>query len=288
MTDYLEPSKVLELIRYVDEINLEHGATLSITDPTTEAVREIERKGAGVGLKLLRANVRHLGTEQNLQILQSIYKELETKITMKFRTEVADILTEKNEEGLAITGIESKSGEMYLADKVVIVPGRDGSEWFGNILKKQGLRLLNNQVDVGVRVETTNVVMQEINKHLYEGKFIYKSSTDQIIRSFCSNPSGHVVVENHSGVMAANGHAYKDEKLGSPNTNFALLVSHVFTEPFDKPNEYAKEVSRRANDLSNGSVIVQRFGDIKKRTPFNGKTYKRRIYRTDPKRSGAR
>ncbi|MCC3377646.1 FAD-dependent protein, partial [Cohnella sp. REN36] len=109
-----------------------------------------------------------------------------------------------------------------------------------------------------------NVVMEEINEHLYEGKFLYKSTTDQIIRSFCSNPSGHVVVENHSGVMAANGHAYKDEKLGSPNTNFALLVSHVFTEPFDKPNEYAKEICCHANDLSNGSVIVQRYGDIKR------------------------
>ncbi|MFT9847345.1 NAD(P)/FAD-dependent oxidoreductase [Aneurinibacillus sp. REN35] len=264
MTDYLAPSEVLELIRYVDEINLEHGATLSITDPTTSAVREIERKAAGVGLKLLRANVRHLGTEQNLEILQSIYRELEKRITMKFKTEVADILVENTETGLRIQGVECKSGETYLADHVVIVPGRDGSEWFGNILKRQGLRLLNNQVDIGVRVETSNVVMEEINEHLYEGKFLYKSTTDQIIRSFCSNPSGHVVVENHSGVMAANGHAYKDEKLGSPNTNFALLVSHVFTEPFDKPNEYAKEICCHANDLSNGSVIVQRYGDIKR------------------------
>ncbi|BAU29197.1 hypothetical protein DFP93_11744 [Aneurinibacillus soli] len=264
MTDYLSPSEVLGLIRYVDEINLEHGATESITDPTTDDVRRIERTAAGVGLKLLRANVRHLGTEQNLKILESIYCELETKITMQFKREVADIIVEKNEAGIAVKGIECKSGEVYYADKVVVVPGRDGSEWFGNLLKKRGLRLLNNQVDIGVRVETTNVVMEEINRHLYEGKFLYKSTTDQIIRSFCSNPNGHVVVENHSGVMAANGHAYKDEKLGSPNTNFALLVSHVFTEPFDKPNEYAKEICRRANDLSNGSVIVQRYGDIKR------------------------
>ncbi|WP_232697293.1 NAD(P)/FAD-dependent oxidoreductase [Brevibacillus daliensis] len=264
MTDYLMPSEVLELIKYVDEINLQHGATTNITDPTTDEVRDIERKGAAVGLKLLRANVRHLGTEQNLQILQSIYEELKEKITMVYKQEVADILVEKTEEGKKITGIVTKKGQEYHARKVVVAPGRDGSQWFGEVLKKQRLRLSNNQVDVGVRVETTNVVMQEINKHLYEGKFLYKSSTDQIIRSFCSNPSGHVVVENHSGVMAANGHAYKDEKLGSQNTNFALLVSHIFTEPFDKPNEYAKEVSTRANDLSNGSVIVQRYGDIKR------------------------
>ncbi|GIN99609.1 FAD-dependent oxidoreductase [Brevibacillus halotolerans] len=264
MTDYLAPSEVLELIKYVDDINLTHGATPNITDPTTEAVRDIERKGQAVGLKLLRANVRHLGTEQNLEILKSICEELEPKITMMFKQEVEDIIVEKTENGKEIRGITCKKGQEYRANKIVIAPGRDGSQWFGEILKKQGLRLSNNQVDVGVRVETTNVVMEEINKHLYEGKFLFKSSTDQIVRSFCSNPSGHVVVENHSGVMAANGHAYKDEKLGSPNTNFALLVSHVFTEPFDKPNEYAKEVSRRANDLSNGSVIVQRFGDIKR------------------------
>ncbi|MCR8984954.1 NAD(P)/FAD-dependent oxidoreductase [Brevibacillus laterosporus] len=264
MTDYLAPSEVLELIKYVDDINLKHGATPNITDPTTEAVRDIERKGQAVGLKLLRANVRHLGTEQNLEILKSICEELEPKITMMFKQEVEDIIVEKTKNGKEIRGITCKKGQEYRANKIVIAPGRDGSQWFGEILKKQGLRLSNNQVDVGVRVETTNVVMEEINKHLYEGKFLFKSSTDQIVRSFCSNPSGHVVVENHSGVMAANGHAYKDEKLGSPNTNFALLVSHVFTEPFDKPNEYAKEVSRRANDLSNGSVIVQRFGDIKR------------------------
>ncbi|WPS85989.1 NAD(P)/FAD-dependent oxidoreductase [Brevibacillus halotolerans] len=264
MTDYLAPSEVLELIKYVDDINLKHGATPNVTDPTTEAVRDIERKGQAVGLKLLRANVRHLGTEQNLEILKSICEELESKITMLFKQEVEDIIVEQTESGKEIRGITCKKGQEYRANKIVIAPGRDGSQWFGEILKKQGLRLSNNQVDVGVRVETTNVVMEEINKHLYEGKFLFKSSTDQIVRSFCSNPSGHVVVENHSGVMAANGHAYKDEKLGSPNTNFALLVSHVFTEPFDKPNEYAKEVSRRANDLSNGSVIVQRFGDIKR------------------------
>ena len=264
MTDYLAPSEVLELIKYVDDINLKHGATPNITDPTTEAVRDIERKGQAVGLKLLRANVRHLGTEQNLEILKSICEELESKITMLFKQEVEDIIVEQTESGKEIRGITCKKGQEYRANKIVIAPGRDGSQWFGEILKKQGLRLSNNQVDVGVRVETTNVVMEEINKHLYEGKFLFKSSTDQIVRSFCSNPSGHVVVENHSGVMAANGHAYKDVKLGSPNTNFALLVSHVFTEPFDKPNEYAKEVSRRANDLSNGSVIVQRFGDIKR------------------------
>jgi uncharacterized FAD-dependent dehydrogenase len=123
----------------------------------------------------------------------------------------------------------------------------------------------NNQVDIGVRVETSNVIMQEINEHLYEGKFIYQSpSTGLKVRTFCSNPSGHVVVENHTGVMAANGHAYKDPALGTDNTNFALLVSHRFTEPFDRPNEFAKSICQHANELSNGSIIVQKYGDILK------------------------
>ncbi len=132
------------------------------------------------------------------------------------------------------------------------------------VLKKHGLELYNNQVDIGVRVETSNIVMEEINNSLYEGKFIYNTSVGTKVRTFCSNPSGHVVIENHSGTMLANGHAYHDPKLGSKNTNFALLVSHTFSEPFNEPNEFAHEVSRLANKLSNGSVMVQRYGDIKR------------------------
>src|SRR5690554_1950443 len=124
--------------------------------------------------------------------------------------------------------------------------------------------MMNNQVDIGVRVETSDVIMEDINKHLYEGKFVFNTSVGTTVRTFCSNPSGHVVVENHSGIMTANGHSYHDPKLGSENTNFALLVSHRFTEPFDKPISFAKEISKRANDLSDGSVILQKYGDIKK------------------------
>jgi len=106
--------------------------------------------------------------------------------------------------------------------------------------------------------------MEEINENLYEGKFIFRTSSGSQVRTFCSNPSGHVVIENHSGTILANGHAYADSKLGSKNTNFALLVSHNFTEPFNQPNEFANSVSRLANMLSNGAVIIQRYGDLKK------------------------
>ena len=151
-----------------------------------------------------------------------------------------------------------------MAKKVVIVPGRDGSSWLTALSKKYNIPRVANQVDIGVRIETNDEIMEEINKHLYEGKFKFRTSVGTTVRTFCSNPSGHVVIENHSGTMLANGHSYRDPKLGSRNTNFALLVSHVFNEPFNQPNEFAHEVSKLANKLSNGSIIIQCYGDIKK------------------------
>ncbi|MGL4374254.1 MAG: NAD(P)/FAD-dependent oxidoreductase, partial [Turicibacter sp.] len=260
MTDYLSNHVVDDLIDYVDSINLEHGATTDITDPTTDKVRDIEKRGHAVGLKLLRAKVRHLGTELNLEILKSIYEEMKGRVDYFFRTEVANVVVE-NEE---VQGVLLANGDVMEASQVYLAPGRDGSTWLKEVMKGQGIPMKNLQVDVGVRVETSDIVMQEINEHLYEGKFIYRTSVGTTVRTFCSNPSGHVVVENHSGTMLANGHAYKDPKLGTTNTNFALLVSHTFEEPFNQPNEYAHEVSSLANKLSNGSIIVQKYGDILK------------------------
>lgn len=258
LSDYMTKDKLMELIDYVDKINLEHGATKKITDPSTDEVRLIEQKASGAGLKLLRSKVRHLGTEENLEILKKISKYLEDKIEMKFGEKVKDIITEGNKA----VGIELENGEKILGEKIVVSPGRDGASWLSEILIKRGLKVASNQVDVGVRLETSDVIMQDINKHLYEGKFIFNTSLGTTVRTFCSNPSGHVVVENHSGIVAANGHAYSDPKLGSENTNFALLVSHTFDEPFTTPTEYAKAVCKLANDLTSGSVIVQKYGDI--------------------------
>lgn len=258
LSDYLDDKVVLDLIKYVDSINLKFGATEVITDPTTEHVREIERRGYAVGLKLLRSEVRHLGTENNLKILMRIYEYLSDKIDMRFKEEVKDIVVENNK----VRGITLLNDETIEGDNVFLAVGRDGSTWLESICKKNNIHMTNNQVDIGVRVETNDVVMEEINKNLYEGKFIYRTSVGTTVRTFCSNPSGHVVVENHSGTMLANGHAYASKELGSNNTNFALLVSHKFSEPFDLPNEYAHQVSRLANELSCGSIIVQRYGDI--------------------------
>lgn len=264
MTDYLPASKVIELIKYVDEINLSHGATDTITDPLTKEVRDIEKRAFAAGLKLLRGSVRHLGTEINLKILASIFEHLKKHIDMIFKTEVENLLINKEQANPSVAGVKLCSGTEIAAKLVVVTPGRDGTKWLTKILKEQKLSMVSNQVDVGVRVETPNIVMEEINKHLYEGKLIFNTSVGTRVRTFCSNPSGHVVVENHSGVMLANGHSYKDPKRGSENTNFALLVSHSFSEPFDKPTEYAIEVSKLANSLSNGGIIVQKYGDLMK------------------------
>lgn len=258
LTDYLDSKEVMDLILYVDSINLKYGATQEITDPTTEKVRDIERRALAVGLKLLRSRVRHLGTENNIEILKRIYEDLIKQIDMKFQCEVDDIVVEDDH----VCGVKLKNDELLEAPYVLLAVGRDGSTWLEEICKRNSIHLTNNQVDIGVRVETNDIIMEEINKNLYEGKFIYRTSVGTVVRTFCSNPSGHVVVENHSGTMLANGHAYASKKLGSSNTNFALLVSHKFSEPFDLPNEYAHQVSRLANELSCGSIIVQRYGDI--------------------------
>ncbi len=258
LTDYLSDEEVLELINTVDEINLSHGAPKTITDPTTNEVLDIEKKGYAKGLKLLHSKVRHLGTEINLKILQSIYEELKENIDFRFKEKVEDILVTDNK----VCGVII-NGQVIKADNVVLAVGRDGSSWLKELSKKHNIKSGTNQVDIGVRVETSDIVMQEINKHLYEGKFIFNTSVGTQVRTFCSNPSGHVVVENHSGTMLANGHAFKDKELGSNNTNFALLVSHKLTD-FDDPNLYAHTVSQLANQISNGSIIIQSYGDILK------------------------
>ncbi len=280
LTDYLSPSEVLALIHYVDEINLSHGAPKFITDPTTEEVSAIERRAIGAGLKLLRAHVRHIGTDKNLELMNRIFTYLEARVELRFRSFVEDLLLDQGTEQIVllpheddhtadyrrrIQGVRLRDGQELYARHVILAPGRDGATWASNLFRQHGLKMTNNQVDIGVRVETSNVVMREINEHLYEGKFIFQSpSTGLRVRTFCSNPSGHVVVENHTGVMATNGHAYNDPLRGTENTNFALLVSHRFTEPFDRPNEFAKQICRHANELSNGSIIIQKYGDIRK------------------------
>ncbi len=260
MTDYLPEEEVLDLIRYVDAINLKHGAPDNITNPHTKEVYEIEKRAMGAGLKLLRSEVRHLGTEVNLKLLANIYETMKPHIDYAFQTEVKDILVEDG----VVKGVILANDEVIETKYLLLGVGRTGAHWQTQVLSNKGIVFTNNRVDIGVRVETLDIIMDEINKHLYEGKFIFNTSVGTTVRTFCSNPSGHVVIENHHGIMLCNGHSYNDIKLGSANTNFALLVSHSFDSPFNEPNEYAEEISRLANRLTNGSVIVQKYGDIKK------------------------
>jgi len=300
MADYLDSSQLLSLIEYVDSINLKFGATketqgslevaesissleqeiesleLRLFDEPSIALKkklnnmrrelsslhkinQIEQRAISVGMKLLKARVRHLGTEENIKLLTRVYEHLKDKLDILHRTKVKDILLENKQ----IKGVVLESGEEVFAKYVFIAPGRDGSEWLVQVLKNQNLSLTNNQVDIGVRVEVSNTVMTDINEHLYEAKLIYKTPTfNNTVRTFCANPSGRVVIENYSGVVTVNGHAFKKDKEKQFNTNLALLVSHNFTEPFNEPIQYAKFIARLANMLSNGSVIIQRYGDL--------------------------
>lgn len=258
LLNYVDEDTLMDLINYIDGINLEFGATTIITDPTTPKVKDIERRAMSVGLKLLRSKVRHLGTEENLKILTKIFDFLKERIDMKFGVRVQDIIINNN----TVNGIVLEDGTKIEADYVSLSVGREGSKWLCDLFNKYGIHMTQTQVDIGVRVECPNLVMEEINENLYEGKFIFKTTTGNTVRTFCSNPGGHVVVENYEGVVNVNGHSYNDSKLSSKNTNFALLVSHHFSEPFKEPNEYAKKVSSLANQLACGGVLVQRYGDI--------------------------
>lgn len=259
MSEYLPNEEILDLIKYVDEIQLHYGAPKELTNPTTKEVYNIEKKAISVGLKLLKSEVRHLGTEINLQVLKNIFEAMKGHIDYLFKNEVSDVIVENQE----VKGIVLHNGNRIYGKHVVIGVGRPGAQWLSDMMYKHGVKVTNNRVDIGVRVETNNIIMDDINKFLYEGKFIYNTSVGTQVRTFCSNPSGYVVIENHNGIMVCNGHSYHDEVLGSTNTNFALLVSHEFSDPFKNPNQYAEEIASLANKLSNGSVIVQRYGDLK-------------------------
>ena len=267
LNEYISDEKLMELINYVDSINLSYGATTIITDPSTPKIHEIEKKALSVGLRLLRSKVRHLGTEENLKILTKISNDLKKSIEMRFGVAVKDIIVEDKK----VKGVILADGSQLEADYVVLGVGREGSKWLTELFENRKIEMKQNQVDIGVRVECPNIVMEEINSNLYEGKFLFKSSSGSVVRTFCSNPGGHVVVENYEGVVNVNGHSYNDPKLSSENTNFALLVTHHFEEPFKKPNEYALKVSSLANQLSCGTVLVQRYGDLLKGRRSNPK-----------------
>ena len=258
LTDFMPKREVMELIDYVDSINMRHGATDQVFSTETPAAQALEKKALEYDLHLLQARCKHLGTENNLKILQSIYEEVRQGVEFRFRT--------------AVTKIENlgKEGYRLITDKgdevdctwLIAGPGRSGAEWFSNQCKELGLELLNNQVDIGVRVELPASVFEHITDVVYESKLVYRTKQygDQV-RTFCMNPYGHVVAENVEGINTVNGHSYADPALRSENTNFALLVAKHFSEPFKDSNGYGESIARLSNMLG-GGVIIQRFGDL--------------------------
>jgi uncharacterized protein len=252
--DYLSDKDVLELINYVDLINLEQGAP---TEYFSTENSDLGTRALAYDLHLLQARVRHLGTENNLKILRRLFEILKEKCRMFFNSRVNDIIPTDFGFTLDVKG----QGKVD-CDYLIAAPGRAGSEWFADQCNKLKLPLMNNQVDVGVRVELPAAVFNHITDDVYEAKLMYRTKQyGDLVRTFCMNPKGYVVAENTDGIVTVNGHSYHDEKLHSKNTNFALLVSNRFTEPFNAPLQYGKRIASFSNMLG-GGVLVQRFGDL--------------------------
>ena len=257
LTDFMEKKEVMDLINYVDTINMKYGATDKTFSTDSPEAKALCREALKYDLHLLQAKVKHLGTERNLDILRNIYEDLRNKIEYRFNTAIESI--DRDGEGYRLT---TKSGDEVFCKYLIAAPGRSGAEWFANECKKLGIHLINNQVDIGVRVELPATVFEHITNVVYESKLLYRTKQyGDRVRTFCMNPYGHVVAENVEGINTVNGHSYSDPALRSENTNFALLVSNRFTEPFNEPYRYGKHIASLSNMLS-GGVLVQRFGDL--------------------------
>ncbi|MEJ5328148.1 MAG: NAD(P)/FAD-dependent oxidoreductase [Candidatus Bathyarchaeia archaeon] len=256
LNQYISNKELEELIKYVDGIYLKYGADPQVYGEDPEKVDEIERKASLAGLRLIRQKIRHMGTEKCAETLRRMRRELNSKVTFQPRTDVKSLLVENH----VIKGVETANGEKFYGKYVIIAPGRSGAEWLQNEAQFHGLKNVNNPVDIGVRVEVLASVMEELTKTLYEPKLIYYSKVfDDQVRTFCVSPYGEVTTESYDGVLTVNGQSYAERK--TKNTNFAILVSTSFTEPFKEPIAYGKYVARLSNLLS-GGVIVQRLGDL--------------------------
>lgn len=263
---YIGVQKTKELIDYTDKIYLEFGADSKLegTEFINE-VKELKNKASKEGLTLIDIPIRHLGTEKAHELYKKLENYLEeNNIDMLFETEVKDLIV-KNEEikGVKITSLnKTLSEEEIYADKVVMAVGRKGANWLVDMCQKHQIKTNAGVVDIGIRYELPDKVMKKVNQYMYEGKFIGRPGPfKDKVRTFCQNPSGFVSAEVYdNNLTLVNGHSYKEKK--SENTNLAILVSHNFTYPFNKPIEYGRNVAKNLNELGNGNVVVQRLGDI--------------------------
>ncbi len=254
--EYIGREKAIELMKYVDEINMSHGG--GNTKMFSTAGTHLKKVCMQNKLTLLDASVRHLGTDINYIVLQNLYDELKDSIDFHFLTPVTRI--EKLEEGYRIHTEEDYADCRYC----IISAGRSGSKWMEGICSDLEIPTKSNRVDIGVRVELPAVIMSHITDELYEGKIVYRTRKfEDQVRTFCMNPRGIVVNENTNGIVTVNGHSYEDEEKKTDNTNFALLVTKHFSEPFKDSNGYGEGIARLSNMLG-GGVIVQRFGDLER------------------------
>ncbi|HEY3314164.1 MAG TPA: NAD(P)/FAD-dependent oxidoreductase [Bacillota bacterium] len=256
LEQYVGRQRLDELIGYVDQVYLRFGAPEEVYGTNGAAFRDLQRQAATADLSLIPTRVRHLGTDRCYDILSAMRDHLADRVDIRTRVQAEEILV----EGERVTGVRLTRGTVIRSRYLVVVPGREGAEWFTGQAKKLGLPLANNPVDIGVRVELPAVVLEPFTKELYEAKLIYYSkSFDDQVRTFCVNPYGEVVIENTGGLLTVNGHSYSDQR--TENTNFALLVSKTFTEPFKEPLSYGRDIARLANMIG-GGVLVQRLGDL--------------------------
>ncbi|MDD7627507.1 MAG: NAD(P)/FAD-dependent oxidoreductase [Lachnospiraceae bacterium] len=264
LPDILGYEETLKLIRESDDIYLKFGADTNVygVDKQTE-IREIRRRAIVANLKLVECPIRHLGTEEGYKIYAKLQQHLlEEGAQLIFNTMVEEILIE---DGRAV-GVKTDKGDTYYAKEIVSAVGREGADWFKDKCEEIGIETTPGTVDIGVRVEVRDEVMQFLNENLYEAKLIYHTPTfDDKVRTFCTNPSGEVATEYYEGGLAVvNGHAYKSKDYKTNNTNFAILVSKNFTKPFKTPIEYGKQIAQLSNMLCGGKIMVQTFGDFKR------------------------
>ncbi|MBQ7174303.1 MAG: NAD(P)/FAD-dependent oxidoreductase [Lachnospiraceae bacterium] len=245
-----------------DAIYLKFGADKNVYGlDKKQEIEDIRRRAIKANLKLIECPIRHLGTEEGYKIYQRIQEWLTEKgVEMRFNTMVTDILIEDG----AVRGVVTDKGEQFYSEEIAAGIGREGSDWFSHICDRHGIETQVGTVDIGVRVEVRDEIMDFLNKNLYEAKLVYHTPTfDDKVRTFCTNPSGEVATEYYDeGLAVVNGHAYKSQDMKTENTNFALLVSKNFTKPFKTPIEYGKHVAQLSNMLCDGKIMVQTFGDF--------------------------
>ena len=252
--EYIGKKKALELMHYVDDINMRHGG--EGTRLYSTAGTQFKKICIQHDLHLLDASVRHLGTDINYVVLENLYAHLKDKVEFFFDTPVLSVTAA--EEGYAVKCMDGA----YTCKQCIISVGRSGSKWMERVCRDLEIPTKSNRVDIGVRVELPAEVFSHLTDELYESKIVYRTEAyGDRVRTFCMNPKGSVVNENTNGIITVNGHSYEDPARQTGNTNFALLVAKHFSEPFKDSNGYGESIARLSNMLG-GGVIVQRFGDL--------------------------